>query len=265
MTSFSGLCADLDCKLTNFRDRWSAYNPKKRRGVFTVWSDRLERRGKPYKFIEADAEDSRIGARELQRHIHAVMTDGAEAFGILCEAKDIAASPRIRKRFDRDALLVLRFTIEKGIYVAYVVGEVSVAAVMDDLSATSVRRWTDALDDLPNEPIGSAVPKRVTGTAAVFIRDSKIRGAVLVRANGKCEYCGEEGFRLVNGGRYLEAHHITGLALQGPDTMDNVIALCANHHREAHFGENALHLEGVLRKKLKALRKGRLVRKMGSQ
>src|ERR1700759_4262212 len=112
MTTFSGLCSDLDCSLTNFRDRWSAYNPKKRRAVFTVWSDRLERHGKPYKFIEADAKDSRIGARELKLHIDAVMRDGADAFGILCEAKDIAASPRSRKRFDPDVLLVLRFAEE---------------------------------------------------------------------------------------------------------------------------------------------------------
>lgn len=254
MASFSGLCADLDCNLTNFRDRWSAYNRKKRRGVFTVWSDRLERHGKPYKFIEADAEDSRVGARELKRHIDAVMTDGAEAFGILCEAKDIAAAPRSRKRFDPDVLLVLRFTIENGIYVAYVVGEVSVDAVKAGRSKTSVCRWTDALDDLPNEPMGFAVPKRVTGTTAVFMRDSKIRDAVLERAKGKCEYCGEEGFQLASGTRYLEAHHIIGLARQGPDTMDNVIALCANHHREAHFGKRAQGLEVVLGEKLKALR-----------
>ncbi|MBY4706657.1 MULTISPECIES: HNH endonuclease [Ralstonia] len=256
MTSFSGLCEDLGCKLKNFRNRWSAYNETKRRGVFTVWADRLDRRGKPYKFIEADAEDSRVGARELQRHINAVMTDGAEAFGILCEAKDIAAVPRSRKRFDPDVLLVLRFTIEKGIYVAYVVGEVSASAVRSGQSATNILRWTDALDDLLNEPIGSAAPRRVTGVASVFMRDSRIREAVLARAKGRCEYCGQQGFEVANGARYLEAHHIIGLARQGPDTMDNVIALCANHHREAHFGKDAQNLEKKLRRKLKALRRG---------
>jgi 5-methylcytosine-specific restriction enzyme A len=256
MTSFSGLCADLDCELTNFRDRWSAYNEKKRRGVFTVWSDRLARRGKPYKFIEADAKDSRIGARELKRHIDAVMTDGAEAFGILCEAKDTTAVPRSRKRFDSEVLLALKFALKNGVYVAYVVGEVSTAAVKAGRSATSVRRWTDALDDLPNEPIGSAAPERVSGTTSVFIRDSKVREAVLARAKGKCEYCGQQGFQMMNGTRYLEAHHIIGLAHQGPDTVDNVIALCANHHREAHFGKGAQDLEVALRRKLKALRRG---------
>jgi len=255
MTSFSGLCADLNCKLTNFRDRWSAYNPQKRRGVFTVWSDRLERRGKPYKFIEADAEDSRIGARELKRHIDAVMTDGAEAFGILCEAKDIAASPRSRKRFDPDVLLVLRFTIEKGMYVAYVVGEVNVAAVKSGRGATNVRRWVDALDDLPSDPAGSVVPERVGGKMLVFVRDPKIRATVLNRANGKCEYCGQEGFLLPNGKRYIEAHHIISLANQGPDTMDNVIGLCANHHREVHFGKSAKKLEKLLVERLATIRR----------
>jgi 5-methylcytosine-specific restriction enzyme A len=38
-------------------------------------------------------------------------------------------------------------------------------------------------------------------------------------------------------------HHIVALANDGVDRMTNVIALCANHHREAHFGEQRDKIE----------------------
>ena len=75
------------------------------------------------------------------------------------------------------------------------------------------------------------------------------------RAKGKCEYCGCEGFILPNGQRYVEAHHIIALAKSGSDTIQNVIALCANHHREAHYGENAETLEEKLIQRLSELNK----------
>ena len=46
-----------------------------------------------------------------------------------------------------------------------------------------------------------------------------------------------------NGSRYVEAHHIIALGNDGPDTPDNVIGLCPEHHRQAHFGANAEKLE----------------------
>jgi 5-methylcytosine-specific restriction protein A len=44
------------------------------------------------------------------------------------------------------------------------------------------------------------------------------------------------------------------LANQGPDTLENVIALCPNHHREAHFGIDRVHLEKKLTAKLAEIR-----------
>jgi 5-methylcytosine-specific restriction protein A len=61
---------------------------------------------------------------------------------------------------------------------------------------------------------------------------------VIARASGKCEFCGRVDFTTVNGTPYLEAHHILSLSANGPDSDSNVIALCASHHREAHYGRN---------------------------
>jgi 5-methylcytosine-specific restriction protein A len=94
----------------------------------------------------------------------------------------------------------------------------------------------DAIDDLDQVPDGADAPTKVPVFGFVFERDSAVRDFVLQRANGKCEYCGELGFLTTGGVRFLETHHVITLASQGPDTVKNVIALCANHHREAHYG-----------------------------
>ena len=51
------------------------------------------------------------------------------------------------------------------------------------------------------------------------------------------------GFLMENGRHYLEAHHIIALSNSGKDTVDNVIALCPQHHRQAHYGADAESIE----------------------
>ena len=100
----------------------------------------------------------------------------------------------------------------------------------------------DAIDDLDGD-IGNERPKRRRGKTNYIVRDPEVRRKVIQRADGRCEFCGAEGFEQENGSRFVEAHHIIHLAQQGPDTLANVIALCPNHHREAHFGKNRKKLE----------------------
>jgi len=100
----------------------------------------------------------------------------------------------------------------------------------------------DGLLDL-DPPPGCSTPDRALRTGYSIKRDARVRQYVVKKANGKCEYCGELGFGMLNGGFYLEAHHIIQLANQGRDNVQNVIALCANHHRQAHYGLQAEELE----------------------
>lgn len=79
--------------------------------------------------------------------------------------------------------------------------------------------------------------------AAKTRKIKKVRAYVLERAQGRCEYCKEKGFMMPDGTRYLETHHIIALAKHGADQVDNVIALCPAHHREAHYGAEADALE----------------------
>lgn len=100
----------------------------------------------------------------------------------------------------------------------------------------------DGLIDL-DIPVGNDMPDRAANSSFTVIRDSDVRRYVIKKAEGKCEYCKQEGFLMKNGQRYLEAHHIIGLAHQGKDSVENVIALCPEHHREAHYGAEAESLE----------------------
>lgn len=87
---------------------------------------------------------------------------------------------------------------------------------------------------------GPAFRKEVNGIA--FKRDGKQRLEVLERAQGICEFCGQPGFQLPSGALYLETHHIIPLSEGGPDVASNMIALCPNDHREAHYGIKAPHM-----------------------
>jgi predicted restriction endonuclease len=73
---------------------------------------------------------------------------------------------------------------------------------------------------------------------------------VLARAKGSCEFCGALGFLKPDGARCLETHHIIALAAEGADRLTNVIGLCPNDHREAHFGERRQVLEQQMIAKL---------------
>lgn len=73
--------------------------------------------------------------------------------------------------------------------------------------------------------------------ATVLIRErsAAVRQTVLRRAKGICELCGERGFFTSSGSMYLETHHVISLADDGPDHEANVVAICPQDHRRAHF------------------------------
>lgn len=237
--SFSGLCAELGAPLANIQDRWCGVSSEKRLAVFTVWADRLKD-GK-YVFLDGlSPDDRRIGAIELRRVIETVKSEGYAAYGILCEAKDVSADPRARGYFDEENLLVLSFVDEAPGTVAYVIGEVHREDVKSRRAMISTK-FQSAADDL-DPPSGVVEPERTSGIVTGYRRDRAVRAYVLDRAKGRCEYCDAPGFELPGGNRYVEAHHVIALSADGPDTVHNVIALCASHHREAHFGKDRADL-----------------------
>lgn len=95
------------------------------------------------------------------------------------------------------------------------------------------------LDQFQLENVEVGEPRKRVTSGEVFARSPEVRRGALSRANGYCEWCGKPGFAMADGKVYLETHHIIPLSEGGPDTIENVVALCPNHHREAHFGAHA--------------------------
>ena len=82
------------------------------------------------------------------------------------------------------------------------------------------------------------IPERVQIISVDYRRNAHVIVAVMNRANGFCERCGETApfIRRSDGTPFLEVHHRTPLAENGEDTVENALALCPNCHREAHYG-----------------------------
>ncbi len=81
-------------------------------------------------------------------------------------------------------------------------------------------------------------PEKQKATTTIFKRNPDVIAEVLYRANGVCEACNEKApfDRLSDGTPYLEVHHKIPLSKDGPDTVDNAVALCPNCHRREHSG-----------------------------
>jgi 5-methylcytosine-specific restriction enzyme A len=84
--------------------------------------------------------------------------------------------------------------------------------------------------------------EKQTSAGSVFPRSAEVRRSVLQRAAGTCECCGATGFRTSSGAIYLETHHVIPLSEDGPDVVWNVVAICPNDHRRAHYGDDCAAL-----------------------
>jgi 5-methylcytosine-specific restriction endonuclease McrA len=89
--------------------------------------------------------------------------------------------------------------------------------------------------------IDSKVPKRTLVTVEIFERDPLVKAIARRRAGFRCEVpgCPTPSFPSKFAEPYCEVHHLIPLAENGEDTIENVVCVCvcANHHRELHFGK----------------------------
>lgn len=87
-------------------------------------------------------------------------------------------------------------------------------------------------------PRGKVTPKKnLNASGEGYERDQRVRDWVLTQANGICEYCEEPApFFTAEGKPFLEGHHVVPLEQGGADTVQNMVALCPNCHREFHYG-----------------------------
>lgn len=88
--------------------------------------------------------------------------------------------------------------------------------------------------------------KKPSGTASkqekresAYYRSQAIKLYVLHRSSGNCEGCNSPAPFNTKSGPYLECHHLHRLADGGPDHPSNVVAVCPNCHRRAHYADDA--------------------------
>ncbi len=115
-----------------------------------------------------------------------------------------------------------------------------------------LRRGLPSIDQHETFPVPQRQSNRFDRTSSAYRRDRSIRNIALLRAGGRCSLCGELGFAMPDGRIYLETHHIVPLCDGGLDDSSNVAALCPDHHREAHFGNDRCEIKSKLLEKIMA-------------
>lgn len=97
-------------------------------------------------------------------------------------------------------------------------------------------------NELPERPSGNPKPaQQMADAVSRYVRDPRVGWWVLRRAAGRCELClNAAPFQRLSGEPFLEVHHITRLADEGPDTPANAAGVCPNCHRQLHHGGDAV-------------------------
>lgn len=95
-----------------------------------------------------------------------------------------------------------------------------------------------------------AIPK-VKERISQYIERGKIAQDVKRLTNYKCLICEQLGenphsFKKTDGTYYIEAHHVVPVAKKkkGSLSINNLITVCANHHRQLHHGNSKVIVNG---------------------
>jgi len=226
---------------------WAFVEPK-RVAVFNIWHDLMKENGEivSVSFNIRQFASERVGiertrALRMDDAIKAVINERLPIRVIVLGGKrrNIHNPGEKASRVSKRLLDPVNWTITEY---NWKTGQCTFVRGIYELSI-SKSKSENAIDDLDDVPEGNSFPDRAKGIINTIKRDYKVRKYVLERAQGRCEHCGALGFSTPKGGHYIETHHIIFLAESGPDTVKNVIALCPQHHREAHYGIEGEDLE----------------------
>jgi len=82
-------------------------------------------------------------------------------------------------------------------------------------------------------------PETVEFKGKQYKRDNKTIAELKVYRDFKCQIC---GYRIIKKDKsyYIEAAHIIEKRNKGPETPDNILILCPNHHKEFDLGEKKI-------------------------
>ena len=156
----------------------------------------------------------------------------------------IKASKVDYRLLDSENWFIHNYTDENGRFLMVRSAPKDVEDIYEDV--VSSNRYEDQFSKAEN-------PQKVNSIYSSFIRSAEKRNIVLSRSAGICEYCGTKGFITSSQSVYLETHHVVSLANNGPDIEWNMVALCPNDHRKAHFSQEREAIRNTLIAKLKSI------------
>lgn len=98
---------------------------------------------------------------------------------------------------------------------------------------------------------GNDEPATKSVTVNQYHRSMDVRIAILNNAKGICECCDQNGPFIDDQERhYLEVHHVKPLAENGPDQINNTVAVCPNCHKALHYANDKKTRRKALVKKV---------------
>lgn len=259
--AFGSFCADLGLPLRSAYS-WCAINRERMQVIFTVWDNEIDHDNNEYEFWNDEVDNLRLAVpdrrktknlEEMRQTLLEALENGYQTLGVLCTPRYPLTSPRSRQSYIENELLVIQLRRTPVGISGKFQGRVDTDSIRHSGSVAQTMSHS-AIDDIGTNELGNDDPEYKRRMAGSYVRDGKVRNKVIKRARGLCEYCGRPGFLKRDGTPYLETHHVISLSEQGPDKPHNVIALCANDHRQAHFGENWLTLQAELLQKLNKYR-----------
>jgi 5-methylcytosine-specific restriction endonuclease McrA len=112
--------------------------------------------------------------------------------------------------------------------------EPKVARAIDAAAARMGLRPTGTSENDDGSDTGS--PQKRERLVEAYDRDQTLANELKRLYGGQCQICGSVPFNGVYG-EISEAHHIKWLSRGGPDSRDNLILLCPNHHAAMHSAD----------------------------
>ena len=100
---------------------------------------------------------------------------------------------------------------------------------------------TQSKQEIINElqSLGPQTPVRVTFRGKSYKRDNKTILDIKKLRGKKCQICGHYILQK-DGGKYVEAAHITSKSEKGVERPHNILILCPNHHKEFDKGDRKI-------------------------
>ncbi|MHB8560035.1 MAG: HNH endonuclease [Thermoplasmataceae archaeon] len=92
------------------------------------------------------------------------------------------------------------------------------------------------VEKLELESVQPNSPEFVTINGIKYKRDNVTIGKLKIVRGNRCQICGEAILKK-DGSLYVEGAHITAKRDKGPETPDNILILCPNHHKEFDYGK----------------------------